>query len=129
MSVIVQLIYLLFVLPTVNDTVMSMQSRRSMPVRLEDRFRKTSAAETSISFDEKPKVGRSFSEQGDTPAVMRRRRLAGKAAQIWRKSVSGPDYENTEQHLTAKHVRKILAKTAATNVSIIEYADEIVERF
>ena len=129
MTAIVHFMYLLFLLPTVNDTVMSMQSRRSMPVRLEDRFRKSSAAETLISIDEKPKVVRSSSEQTDSSAVLRRRRLTDKAAQIWRKSVSGPDYEHTEQHLSAKHIRKILAKTAATNVSIIKYADKIVERF
>jgi len=105
-------------LQTVNDTVMSMQSRKSIPIRLEDRFRKLSSADEH----KVPKVQRSMSEVSEPSSTgMRRRRFTLKASHMLRKSVSGPDYEETEQHLSAKHIRKILAKNSVTNVSMYNY--------
>jgi hypothetical protein len=92
-----------------------------MPPSLEDRFLMTPSS-PEVSGGGKRGIKRYFSETGEEPkkaaaAGMRRRHFQSKAAQFIRKSVSGPDFEETEKHLTAKHLHKILLKTAANNVS------------
>jgi hypothetical protein len=93
-----------------------------MPPSLEDRFR-TTPSSPDVSSGERQRIKRFFSQSDEEPkkgaAGMRRRHFQSKAAQFIRKSVAGPDYEETEKHLTARHLHKILLKTSANNVSLM----------